>query len=263
MMSPGEAERFAALGVRRADISIYSHQPGTHDAITLVPGSLERSLAACRALVACGIAVRISVSVMRQNAEHCDAIRKLAAELGAEVQFDAKITPCLSGDCAPLALNISHAALSRVLAEVGPVIDPHQKEDFDPGDEHPCGAGVSSCYISPSGDVMPCVEYPLVCGNLRNQSFSEIWSGSSVFAAIRAVRNRDLPVCSGCPNRPVCARCPGLAYIEGDPLGPSTLDCRTAFARTGVPSPVMTPPAVSITPVMSPESASAPEDLTQ
>jgi radical SAM protein with 4Fe4S-binding SPASM domain len=262
LIGAGEAERFAALGVRRADISIYSHRPGTHDAITLVSGSLERSLAACRALIASGISVRISAPIMRRNAEDCEAIRKLAAGLGAEAQFDAKITPCLSGDCAPLSLSVSDDVLPRVLAEVGPAVDLHQVGDSGLSGGSPCGAGISSFYISPSGDVMPCVEYPMACGNLRSQTFGEIWHSSPAFAAIRAVRNRDLPVCSACPNQPVCARCPGLAYIEGDALGASSLDCRMAFARTGIPSPAMKPPTGGPPPT-SPESTSATEDLAQ
>ncbi len=104
-------------------------------------------------------------------------------------------------------------------------------------DEYPCGAGHSYCYISPSGDVTPCVAYSLVCGNLREKSFGEIWRSSPGFASVRAARTSDLHVCRACPNASVCNRCPGLAYKEGDALGPSALDCRQAFARTGIPSP--------------------------
>ena len=262
LIGESQAERFAGLGVRRADISIYSHRPEVHDGITLTPGSLKRSIAACVALKTRGIAVRINVSVMRQNAGDCAGIRQLASDLGIEAVFDTRITPCVNGDCSPTSLNVAIKDMPQILTEFVPAGEAeHEAGAFTP-DGHPCGAGHTSCYISPSGDVMPCQLYPLVCGNLLSQSFGEIWR-SSALAAIRAVRNRDMPVCSACPNQPVCARCPALAYMEGDPLGPSILDCRTAFARTGVSSPVMNPLHGSASPVAPSESTPATENLTQ
>src|SRR5579862_2747002 len=54
-----EAARIRALGVRQVQVSIYSHRPSVHDAITKVAGSLERSLAAIRFLQAQGLRVLI------------------------------------------------------------------------------------------------------------------------------------------------------------------------------------------------------------
>src|SRR5580698_7068309 len=50
-----EAARIRDLGVESVQISIYSHRPEVHDAITLVPGSLKRSLNAIRFLKAHGL----------------------------------------------------------------------------------------------------------------------------------------------------------------------------------------------------------------
>src|SRR5689334_9771070 len=54
-------------GVRRVQISIYSDEAGVHDAITKVPGSLRRSLAAIPLLQAQGIQVKIACPLMKQN----------------------------------------------------------------------------------------------------------------------------------------------------------------------------------------------------
>ena len=45
-----EAQRLRALGVEQVQISVYSHRPEVHDAITKIPGSLKRTLAAIRLL---------------------------------------------------------------------------------------------------------------------------------------------------------------------------------------------------------------------
>ena len=50
-----EAARIRDLGVESIQISIYSHRPEVHDAITLVPGSLKRSVDAIRFLKAQGL----------------------------------------------------------------------------------------------------------------------------------------------------------------------------------------------------------------
>jgi AdoMet-dependent heme synthase len=103
-----------------------------------------------------------------------------------------------------------------------------------------CSAGHTYCYISPYGDVYPCVQFPLPCGNVRSQTFLEIWQQSKSMNEVRSIRLRDLPTCSACVHVEGCTRCPGLAFMEGSMRGPSSLDCEKSFARTGIPSANMT-----------------------
>ena len=58
-----QAERIRILGVNSVQISIYSHRPEVHDAITKVPGSLKRSVAAIRFLKA-----------TRVEGHHCECL---------------------------------------------------------------------------------------------------------------------------------------------------------------------------------------------
>src|SRR5205814_6939883 len=97
----------------------------------------------------------------------------------------------------------------------------------------PCGAGHTSCYVSPYGDLYPCVQFPLPSGNVRQQKFLDIWRDSSQLNDVRSIRARDLPVCSSCSHVGSCTRCPGLAYMEGNMCVPSSQDCEKSFARTG------------------------------
>jgi radical SAM protein with 4Fe4S-binding SPASM domain len=101
---------------------------------------------------------------------------------------------------------------------------------------YPCSAGHTLAYISPYGDVFPCVQFPLPSGNVRRQKFIDIWQNSSELNEVRAIRAKDLTVCSGCSHVGTCTRCPGLAYMEGSMRGPSTADCEKSFHRTGIPS---------------------------
>ena len=48
-----------------------------------------------------------------------------------------------------------------------------------------CPAGKYYCRITPEGDVTPCPYMPVAAGNLRQQSFAELWRGAPVFGDLR------------------------------------------------------------------------------
>jgi len=73
-------------------------------------------------------------------------------------------------------------------------------------------AGHTACYVSPYGDVYPCVQFPLPCGNVR-QDVLDIWRKLYTMRKYRSIRARDLPVALTCPTRHLHT-CPGLAYME-------------------------------------------------
>ena len=98
----------------------------------------------------------------------------------------------------------------------------------------PCSAGHTSCYISPYGDVYPCVQFPITCGNVRQQKFLDIWRDSPQLNEVRSIRLKHLTTCSSCTHAGSCTRCPGLAYMEGNMRGPSSADCEKSFVRTGI-----------------------------
>jgi radical SAM protein with 4Fe4S-binding SPASM domain len=237
-----EAERLRELGVENIQISIYSHRPEVHDAITLVPGSLKRSIGAIRFLKSYGLQVSIANVLMLQNMQDYPQVRELARELDVEFTIDPTITPKMDGDRAILNLNIERAALHSVfhdeelVGDVESFCKPAAPADEDEMDSLPCSAGHTACYVSPYGDVYPCVQFPLPTGNVRTQRFLDIWQHSEKMNEVRDIRMRDLPTCSGCGHMTGCTRCPGLAFMEGDMRGPSIQDCEKSFARTGIPS---------------------------
>jgi radical SAM protein with 4Fe4S-binding SPASM domain len=185
-------------------------------------------------------------------------LHALAEELGTSILYGATITPMMDGDWAPVSLNIPPAERAEFYAD--PVVQMALGDDCTPpapaGDElldgHSCGAGHLRCYITPQGDVTPCVQFPLVCGSLRQNSFQEIWE-SPQFAEVRGIRNRDLHVCSSCSSLSSCHRCPGLAFQEGNMRGASRQDCENTYCRTKVPTPLY--PATDLVPAPRPHSS--------
>ena len=245
LVGEDEARRFAELGVREVHISIYSHKPEVHDGITRVPGSLERSLNAARHFRNQGLTVELRCPIMQPNAADYREVHQLALDMGVKSKFDAMVTPMMDGDRDPVdEFHVNLETLTAVIHD--PLLAGNDDEKCGPPappDESalsgfPCTAGHAGCYITPQGDVTPCVQFPMVCGNLRTASFTDIWYTSPDFLRLRELRSRDVAVCNTCSNFNACNRCPGLAYMEGDMAGPSSLDCAKAYARTGVPSPL-------------------------
>jgi MoaA/NifB/PqqE/SkfB family radical SAM enzyme len=67
MIREAEAKRIRELGVEQVQISVYSHRPEVHDAITKLPGSLKRTIEAIRFLRAQGLKVTIANVLMSAN----------------------------------------------------------------------------------------------------------------------------------------------------------------------------------------------------
>jgi radical SAM protein with 4Fe4S-binding SPASM domain len=237
-----EAARLCDLGVESVQISIYSHRPEVHDAITLIPGSLKRSLTAIRFLKSQGLKVIIANVLMTQNRQDYPGVRALAAELGVECTLDPTITPMMDGNRSVLDLAVDQGTLRQVFRDTALVgnVDEFCAIPAKPGeselDSTPCSAGHTACYVSPYGEVFPCVQFPLPTGNVRQQRFVDIWRHSDQMNEVRSIRLKDLTTCTSCTHVGTCTRCPGLAFMEGNMRGPSTQDCEKSFARTGVPS---------------------------
>jgi radical SAM protein with 4Fe4S-binding SPASM domain len=257
-----KARRLQELGVRGVQISIYSADPEVHDSITKVRGSLARSLAAIRLLQGQGLHVKIACPLMTHNLAAYRGVQALAEELRIPYILDLTITPKMDGDTSILSLRNPSQDLLPILQD--PIFNPKScdRDDvFQPSlatgatgsssasgleshayDDIPCSAGHNSCYISPYGDVFPCVQMPVATGNVRRERFEEIWYHSNEMNRVRGVRESQLPVCSSCTIRSHCERCPGLAQMEGgDLLGAYERACELAELKAriaGVEDPV-------------------------
>ena len=242
MIGEKEARRLRDLMVQDVQVSIYSHRPEVHDAITLLPGSLKRTVAGIQQLRSQGVKVVIANVLMMQNLSDHDGVIQLAEELGAEYTIDPTITPMMDGDRNVLRLGLGVPQLqdvfhnSDLVGNVDEFCAPPSAVNDDVLRDLPCSAGHTACYVSPYGDLYPCVQFPLPSGNVRRQKFMDIWLHSEQLNDVRSITAGDLPVCSGCGHVGSCSRCPGLAYMEGNMRGPSTQDCEKSFARTGIES---------------------------
>ena len=264
LVTPERAARLREFGVRRVQISVYSDTPAVHDAITNVPGSLQRTLGAIPILLEHGLQVKLACPLMQENLMAYRGVMALAEKLGIPYVLDLTITPMMDGSGGPLAHRASVSSLLPVLQD--PLLHACKPQpgaqaasavnDSPPAfgsavssgieslayEDLPCSAGHNSCYISPYGDVFPCVQLPQAAGNLRREKFDEIWYHAPQLERLRAIRESQLPICSRCEIRGYCERCPGLALMEGgDLLGAYERACALAEEKArlaGVAAPI-------------------------
>jgi radical SAM protein with 4Fe4S-binding SPASM domain len=74
-----------------------------------------------------------------------------------------------------------------------------------------CLAGTGVCFISHEGEIYPCGYLPVIAGDLRKQSFTEIWENAEVFQQLRETDNLK-GKCGCCEFRNVCMGCRARAY---------------------------------------------------
>jgi radical SAM protein with 4Fe4S-binding SPASM domain len=212
LLRPGITSRLARypnlLGV---SLSLYGATPEVHDAITQVKGSWRRTWMGAERLRQVGIAVRLKFIIMNSNAHEVAAMRANAAERGYPYMIDLNITARHDGSTTSLATRISEAQLEQLYR--GPLNDlvPRRKGELAEED-FPCNCARGNCAISATGDVYPCVSVPLPAGNIRGQSFQQIWQSSPVFQRIRGLKMADYPSCAPCPHKTHCTRDRGAAF---------------------------------------------------
>ena len=218
LVTPTVAERIASLRPFTVEISVYGSNAETHDGMTQVKGSFDRVLRAVRLLVGLGQRVILKCPLATSSFGQYEDIMQMAQQLGAEYRFDPTIAPMNDGNMCPTNLRIGTDELmklyddERVFKKKGlPSMGADDRVKM-------CDAGRNSMAINPWGEVYPCVQMLVPCGNVREKSVLEIWYGSRELRNLRNITPDDLTQCQTCEVKQYCSRCPGQALLEDGSL---------------------------------------------
>lgn len=226
------ADMIASLNPQSVSISIYSADPLTHDRITGQVGSFQKSLSAVVMLRERDVRVRLSTMVMKQNVDDYRSVYELANKLGTDFRADYRIAPKFDQDLFmyPDELWLDENDLNKILVDPVFLLENKSKDDntyptiFN---TIPCGSGHISCCISLYGDVYPCVLLPIVCGNIKEEPFIDIWKNSSWMKYVRSITLQKLG-CSNCSFQQYCRPCLAFSYFDGNLYRPSERVCLEA-----------------------------------
>ncbi len=244
------AEKIKDAGIARVSISLDGASAEAHDMFRGVKGAFEGAMKGIEALKKTGIPIQINTTVTAVNAQELPKIHELAKQIGAVAHHIFVLVPVgrgkkleegalspekyeeilnwfydqretsglqLKATCAPMYYRILR---QRAKAE-------GKKVDFETfgldAVTRGCLAGTGFCFISHIGIVQTCGYLEIPCGDLKKQSFKDVWENSKVFNDLRDF-SKYKGKCGRCEYIRVCGGCRARAYyatgdyLEEEPL---------------------------------------------
>jgi MoaA/NifB/PqqE/SkfB family radical SAM enzyme len=209
LLSTEAVERLKKAGIRLLAISIHGADAITHDKFCGIEGSWERVMAGVHNTINARIPFQINTSIHHYNLEQFSEMVKLADDLGAIAIEPLSFLPIGRGKEHPdYALNeeerhnfagqIIHHQLNdrnmifrcfsipQIWVELKKKIV--NKEEQSIFERACCGAAMRYAFVFFDGTVYPCWVLHKAAGNVKTQSFQDIWKKSEVF---KTLRNRD------------------------------------------------------------------------
>jgi AdoMet-dependent heme synthase len=223
------AAKLYECGIRAVAISLDSADPAIHDAFRGMNGVWERAVQAIRNCRREGIGVQINVSVMRSDLRDVEAIIDKGTRLGVwDYQLFFPVPTGRARKIEPRSPQEYEEMIRQILIRyrdnginIRPTCAPQFRRIADeegiinPAWGRGCIAGISYCRIYANGDVTPCPYLPVSAGNVRKQSFTDIWHNSSLFTALRDMGNLT-GKCGICRYKTSCGGCRARAYRGTD-----------------------------------------------
>ena len=234
-------------GIRMVSLSLDGSTATVHDDFRNQPGAFDGVMNAIRLFNAHNIDFLVNSSFTKRNQDEAPKIHQLVKSLGATAWYLFMIVPTGRGEeiMAELippdeyeAMLNWHYDMEKEEDEllVRPTCAPQYyrvvlqraKQEgerfkrrtlkFSTGGSKGCLAGQLICMIDVDGNVLPCSYFPLPAGNIRHQSFREIWEESPLFLEMRDFAGYK-DHCGRCEYLNVCGGCRARAWaVTGDYL---------------------------------------------
>jgi len=241
LLNRENVKRIKDSGIRRVSISIDSANEKEHDEFRNVDGAFRKAIEGIRILKEEGVEFQINTTVTKRNLNQIGKIMDMAMGLGAASYHIFLLVPTGRGKMLDKEA-IEKEEYERFLLwlyrrsqdvpiHIKPTCSPqyyrilrqeagklefkrHGLDAITRG----CLGGISFCFISSDEKVQPCGYLEIECGNLKKNSFKEIWENSPIF---NSLRNFSLykGKCGRCEYIKFCGGCRARAYeINGDYL---------------------------------------------
>ena len=240
-------KKIKGSGIRIVSLSLDGSTAEIHDDFRNQKGAFDGTLNAARLFKEHDIDFIINSSFTKRNQEDIKNIYKLAKRLGATAWYMFMIVPTgrgeeimgeliSAGDYEEILDWHYHMEQDELDMLVRPTCAPHYyrivrqkaKQEgaphkqrtlkFSTGGSKGCLAGQLICLIDVDENVLPCSYFPKAAGNLKEQSFKDIWENSKLFKDMRDFKGYK-DKCGSCEYLNVCGGCRARALaVHGDYL---------------------------------------------
>lgn len=255
LLTPETCREIRDSGVEAVSFSLHFPDGPRSDAFASTPGFHEGALSGLANLRAAGQHFQLHTTVMRANAPLLPRMHRLVGELGAGAWELFFLVPTGRGKLLADQELPAHEQ-ERVLRwlyrlqrhspfPVKQICAPHYRRieaqaARERGESRSerlttrtstmsrgCLSGNGFCFVSHTGEVNGCGFLPISVGNVREHSFSELYTNAPLFRAFRdpSTLGGD---CGACEFKARCGGCRARAYAAtGDPLAAEP-DCAYA-----------------------------------
>lgn len=234
-LSDDRIDSLKAAGVTGIALSIDSLRPEYHDRFRHGDGALAQTLEAAARCREKQLDFIVQTTLTRGNRPEIRELVDWSARMGA-VSFNLYflvrtgrgqgmdgLSPEENDDVLRelVLLETEYRGRIMIRSKCQPQIMRHAHESSPDSPllnyETRCPCGVQYCRITPDGKVTPCPYIPEVAGDLRRQTFAQIWADSPL---LRRMREGTLGgKCGACEYREACGGCRARAYADhGDVL---------------------------------------------
>jgi putative heme d1 biosynthesis radical SAM protein NirJ2 len=218
-------------GVKGIGISLDSLNPKKHDVFRTYEGGWRDTVKGMRNCREAGLPFQVHTTVMKWNKDEILDITDFSVGMGAVAHHTFFIVPTGRGidleqqslepeEYESLLRNIMEKQ-KEVSIELKPTCAPQfmriaKMMGMSPRFGRGCIAGTNYCIISPTGDLQPCAYLNMPIGNVRQQSFSDLWSNNPTLIQLRSLDYKGK--CGSCGFKKSCGGCRARAafYNNGD-----------------------------------------------
>ncbi|MFO7761948.1 MAG: radical SAM protein [Desulfobia sp.] len=240
-------DRIRETDIKMVAVSMDGSTAEIHDNFRNQKGAFDGMLNAVRLFRENGIDFLVNSSFTKRNQHDIGNVYRLAKKLGATAWYMFMIVPTGRGEdvmdelislddyedilewhydmekeekemlvrptCAPSYYRI----FSQKKRELGDDLK-RRTLKFSTGGSKGCVAGQVIALLDVDGNLLPCSYFPMAAGNIREQSFKDIWENSELFKSLRDFKSYK-GRCGSCEYINICGGCRARAYaIYGDYL---------------------------------------------
>jgi heme b synthase len=264
LLSPQIVQKLIASGIQRISVSLDGATAETHDAFRKVGGSFEGALRGIALAREANLDFQINTTITHANIGEFPKIHELAISLGAVAHHIFMLVPmgrgkdlakeAISAEKYEEALHWFYEQRDKAPLQLKATCAPHyyrilREKANSEGKEinfqtfgldavtRGCLGGSSFAFISHVGQVQPCGYLEVAAGDVRAESFKQIWENSPVFRSLRDLKSYE-GKCGKCEYIKVCGGCRARAYeATGNYLAEEPLCLHRPRSMTGACRP--------------------------
>ena len=247
------AVKLKAIPVATVGVSLDFPSAARHDDFRCMVGTFDAAMSGINNAKKAGMDIQINSTISKLNVAYLDELISLAMEIGAKSFHPFLLVPTGRGKdieaselspeeyeqtlnhildktaelrgkiairpiCAPHFMRISRQRMKQsgeAAPPAGrPVAGGHPGHSFSRG----CLSGTGFCFISHLGSVQGCGYLDMEAGNVRKETFGQIWNKSNLFTDLRDM-GKLKGKCGACEYQKICGGCRARAYeATGDCL---------------------------------------------